>query len=162
VRCSHIYTNPAEVCEQRGLLVRPHHAHTCRDCPVNMCKGRLLQQHLAQHHASAAASTRVAYIGDGSNDLCAARTLRPQDVVFARAGFALDRLLADQQHWEEPEQQQGGQQQQQQQGGQQQPNRRRVAATVVRWASGHDVLAWLRDNAGGSDAVGGVVQQPDG
>jgi 2-hydroxy-3-keto-5-methylthiopentenyl-1-phosphate phosphatase len=38
---------------------------------------------------------RVAYAGDGANDLCPALSLGPDDVVFARKGHSLERLLAE-------------------------------------------------------------------
>lgn len=38
---------------------------------------------------------RVVYCGDGANDLCPALGLGPQDVVLARAGHALERLIAE-------------------------------------------------------------------
>ncbi len=38
---------------------------------------------------------RIVYCGDGANDLCPALSLTPSDVVLARAGFALDRLISE-------------------------------------------------------------------
>lgn len=35
------------------------------------------------------------YCGDGANDLCPALALGPQDVVLARAGHTLERLIAE-------------------------------------------------------------------
>lgn len=32
-------------------------------------------------------------MGDGGNDLCPAQSMGPEDVVFVRAGYALDKLL---------------------------------------------------------------------
>lgn len=66
-----------------------------------MCKRQILQAH--QHSLAAAAGgssgrrapLRVAYVGDGGNDLCPAQSLGPQDVVFVRAGYALEKLLQD-------------------------------------------------------------------
>jgi pyridoxal phosphate phosphatase PHOSPHO2 len=37
----------------------------------------------------------VLYVGDGGNDLCPAQSLGPDDVVFVRAGYALEKLLQD-------------------------------------------------------------------
>jgi hypothetical protein len=39
--------------------------------------------------------TRIAYAGDGANDLCPALSLSRNGVVFARKGYALERLLAE-------------------------------------------------------------------
>jgi hypothetical protein len=39
-------------------------------------------------------TARVIYCGDGHNDLCPALSLGPGDVVLARQGHALERLIA--------------------------------------------------------------------
>lgn len=93
--CSHVYTNPAAVSQQGQLLVSPHHSHHCTACPVNMCKRQVLQQHLHSLSSSSGQQVRVAYVGDGGNDLCPAQSLGPSDVVFVRAGYALEKLLKD-------------------------------------------------------------------
>jgi pyridoxal phosphate phosphatase PHOSPHO2 len=82
---------------QGQLLVTPHHNHACGACPVNMCKREILQMH---HHSlttgrSEPGSLRIAYVGDGGNDLCPAQSLGADDVVFVRAGYALDKMLQD-------------------------------------------------------------------
>ena len=38
---------------------------------------------------------RIVYCGDGANDLCPALSLTPSDVVLARAGHALARMIAE-------------------------------------------------------------------
>lgn len=59
-----------------------------------MCKRQILQLHRSRHQAGAAA-VRMLYVGDGRNDLCPAQSLGPDDVVFVRAGYALEKLLQD-------------------------------------------------------------------
>lgn len=82
-----------------------------------MCKRVILQEHKerSQHQYD-----RILYVGDGSNDLCPAQSLGPNDIVFVRAGYALDKLLQD----------------------------AAVAATVtaevVRWQTGIDILRRLQ------------------
>lgn len=49
---------------------------------------------LAALRASAPRARRVVYCGDGANDLCPCLGLGPQDVVLARAGHDLERLIA--------------------------------------------------------------------
>ncbi|KAG1661655.1 hypothetical protein FOA52_007536 [Chlamydomonas sp. UWO 241] len=70
------------------LVVRPHHAggcaHRCATCPPAMCKGREVRA----LHASGSAR-RVAFVGAGCTDVCAAAALRVDDVVLARRGGAL-------------------------------------------------------------------------
>ena len=77
------------------LVIEPRHdyeacgAHGCALCPRNLCKGRELAALRA-----AAPGRRVVYCGDGANDLCPALALGPHDVVLARAGHPLERLLS--------------------------------------------------------------------
>lgn len=57
------------------LRVQPYHPadqqpHACANCPVNMCKGVILDE-LRREHPSA----RVLYIGDGGGDFCPATRL---------------------------------------------------------------------------------------
>jgi len=62
--------------------------HSCPLCPQNMCKGnevRAIRQ--------AGKHKRIVYVGDGSNDVCAALALGPGDVVLARTGFPLAKYL---------------------------------------------------------------------
>ena len=80
------------------LVIEPRHdweacgAHGCRLCPANLCKGRELAVVRAAHPGR-----RIVYCGDGANDLCPALALGPQDVLLARAGHALERMVAERQ-----------------------------------------------------------------
>lgn len=119
LHCSKVYTNPAVVKEQGQLLLEPYHSHTCQTCSVNMCKRTILQDHKRAVQAPYS-SARVAYVGDGSNDLCPAQSLGPHDLVFVRAGYALDKLLSDA------------------------AVASTVQAEVVRWHTAHDILGRLQ------------------
>lgn len=93
--CSHIYTNPATVSPLGQLLVQPHHTHACGACPVNMCKRHILQTHWQGLADSLQQGPRIVYVGDGGNDLCPAQSMGPEDILFVRAGYGLDKLLQD-------------------------------------------------------------------
>ncbi len=109
--------------------------HQCSTCPVNMCKGEIVQRlrhgyyHLLNsrdytHSDSGtvamamvdsvidgsqtfnsknkengeeqeAPSPQVIYVGDGSNDFCAAKQLASDDYLFVRRGFRLEKLISD-------------------------------------------------------------------
>jgi hypothetical protein len=81
------------------LVVAPRHnaaasgPHACPLCPANLCKGA----ELAALRAAAAPGRahKVVYCGDGANDLCPALRLGPNDVLLARAGHSLERLVAE-------------------------------------------------------------------
>lgn len=69
---------------------RKHGSHGCPLCPANLCKGRELDAMRA-----AVPRRKVVYAGDGANDLCPALCLGPEDVVLARAGYPLERLILE-------------------------------------------------------------------
>ncbi|EFN52947.1 hypothetical protein CHLNCDRAFT_137320 [Chlorella variabilis] len=87
---------PAAPAVAHRLVIEPRHdhracgSHGCSLCPANLCKGA----ELAALRASAPRARRVVYCGDGANDLCPCLGLGPQDVVLARAGHDLERLIA--------------------------------------------------------------------
>ena len=137
-----VHTNPATLCaEGRRLTVRPHETspHGCAlACPPNMCKGKRVRAIAGAGSGeggegrSRPKGLRVAFVGDGGNDFCAAASLQRGDAVFARRGMRLDRLLMEQ---EEQQKHEGG-------------SSKVVVAEVVRWDSGDEILEWLRTNWG--------------
>jgi pyridoxal phosphate phosphatase PHOSPHO2 len=91
---SDIHTNPATVAGDGGLVrlapaVPPDAPHGCPLCPPNLCKGAVLRG----WRTAAAAGQRFFYVGDGGGDVCACLQLNADDVVFARAGWPLDKEL---------------------------------------------------------------------
>jgi hypothetical protein len=111
------------------LVIEPRHdaevcgAHGCRLCPANLCKGRELAALRAAHP-----DRRIVYCGDGANDLCPALALGPQDVLLARAGHALERLVAERQ-------------------ADSSGDGHRVAAAVHSWASHEDLFRLVQQHA---------------
>eukprot|EP00049_Salpingoeca_infusionum_P013486 m.251886 g.251886 ORF g.251886 m.251886 type:complete len:247 (-) comp15463_c0_seq1:3526-4266(-) len=93
----HVITNPASHDESGTLRVTwympdGHKCERCAACP-NLCKGQTMSELV-----SAKAPHRSIYVGDGSNDFCAALSLGENDVVLARTGFSLAKLLTDNAH----------------------------------------------------------------
>lgn len=84
--CKHNITRVTVTPFNDGVAV-PHHG--CQRCPLNLCKGELLLK-LAEKYTRAI----VVYVGDGSNDLCAADKVLHPGYVLPRAGFALHKILA--------------------------------------------------------------------
>jgi 2,3-diketo-5-methylthio-1-phosphopentane phosphatase len=119
-----VHTNPAALCARgERLSLTPHEpaapGHGCPRCPPNLCKSkrlRLIVEEVAGAKTTATARPKIAYVGDGGNDACPAASLQSGDVVFARKGMALDKHLS----------------------------KVAVAAEVVRWESGEEILSWLR------------------
>jgi 2,3-diketo-5-methylthio-1-phosphopentane phosphatase len=120
-----VHTNPAALCDRgERLSLTPHEApspgHGCPRCPPNLCKSKRLRLIVDEIGGgatmTATARPKIAYVGDGGNDACPAASLQKGDVVFARKGMALDKHLS----------------------------KVAVAAEVVRWESGEEILSWLR------------------
>lgn len=87
-----VYTNPA-VFDRSGCL-QIEHFHTqdwCNLSTINLCKGHILDMHISDQKKLGVSYETVAYVGDGTNDLCPTLRLKSKDVVFPRTGF---RLLA--------------------------------------------------------------------
>ncbi|GLI67566.1 hypothetical protein VaNZ11_011792 [Volvox africanus] len=99
-----IHTNPAVIDPATGRIrVSPYHGvdpgsvappHSCPRCHPNLCKRAALQGLLEEQATRGVLYRQVVYVGDGRNDLCPCLALRPNDVVMARSGFALHKLLA--------------------------------------------------------------------
>ncbi len=64
------------------------HGHGCSLCPASLCKGRELRAVRQQ-----GAFRRHLLIGQGSEDVCPAMQLGPEDCVLARRGHALAAFL---------------------------------------------------------------------
>ena len=64
-------------------------------CPVTgrkLCKENALKDFIAQKNNQ---YDEMAYVGDGSNDFCAARTLGIKDIICPRQGYTLDKMLQE-------------------------------------------------------------------
>lgn len=63
--------------------------HGCHSCASNLCKGEVVDCFLNVDYAR----WRVVYVGDGGNDYCPVLRLGEDDVVLAREGFPLHKLI---------------------------------------------------------------------
>lgn len=86
-----IFTNPAFFPETGGpLTIAPYHHQTeCSLSSVNLCKGKVLCDYLAQTNLY----SQCIYIGDGRNDLCPILRLSVKDLACARVGYSCAKLL---------------------------------------------------------------------
>lgn len=88
-----VFTNPAKFNEQGYMEVQRHHSHKCHQCPVNLCKKKVLELYLSECSDGGVEYHRIFYVGDGGNDLCPTSCLRQHDVVMPRKGYTLEKLL---------------------------------------------------------------------
>jgi hypothetical protein len=93
-------SEPLPPSHQRLSVRYYHHNAFCSRCPLNLCKGSVLQQHILAKHpitdqAGAPLDRCVLYLGDGGGDVCPSLLLGPRDHVLARSGgFALLQTLS--------------------------------------------------------------------
>ena len=84
------FTNPAHFNENGCLLIEYYHTQDwCDRSTVNLCKGHILDSYIEKRAKESIQFKTVAYVGDGTNDLCPSLRLRAQDVVYPRIGFSL-------------------------------------------------------------------------
>ncbi|XP_013402729.1 pyridoxal phosphate phosphatase PHOSPHO2 [Lingula anatina] len=85
-----VYTNPAEFDCNGCLRITNYHTQDwCDLSTINLCKGHILETHIAKQKSNGIQYQKIAYIGDGSNDLCACLKLGQDDLIFPRRGFRL-------------------------------------------------------------------------
>ena len=117
---SKVYTNPAWFDDDDCLQLRPYHTQDwCDLSTVNLCKGHILDTHIKESKEKGTEYSMIAYVGDGSNDLCPSLRLRSQDLVFPRKGYSLIKKIAALESGA-------------------------LKAKVIPWSSGHDILAVLK------------------
>lgn len=93
---SNVYSNPGTFDEKDLLTIRPFHKQTtCRMSQMNLCKGQVLEEHIARHTAAGGNYDKVFYVGDGNNDYCPITKLRAEDFGCGRMGFKLEKLLKE-------------------------------------------------------------------
>lgn len=88
-----VFTNPASIDARGYVNVRCFHAHDCQQCPVNLCKRRVLHDFREKQAQADVHYERICYIGDGGNDFCPVRELKEGDIAMPRKGFTLEKLL---------------------------------------------------------------------
>ncbi|KAF6024937.1 hypothetical protein EB796_016774 [Bugula neritina] len=89
-----IYSNPAEFDEGGKLILHQfHHQTSCNQCPVNLCKGAVIKEHIESMRKAGTLYSTVCYTGDGENDFCPSLRLTENDYVFPRATFPLEQML---------------------------------------------------------------------
>ncbi|XP_072927822.1 phosphoethanolamine/phosphocholine phosphatase-like [Hemitrygon akajei] len=121
-----IYTNPSCFDNNNTFTISPYHSHMCEQCPINMCKRKILHDHLVQRAEEEVEFEKIFYVGDGTNDFCPSVALTPTDFIFPRKNYPLDSLISKIKMTE--------------------PSA--IQAQVVPWESGEDILLFLEDCTG--------------
>ncbi|CAF0887821.1 unnamed protein product [Adineta ricciae] len=89
-----IFTNPAYFNkDEQCLIVEQYGQQTCPTCPSNMCKREIIEKYVRTKFDE---PVPVVFIGDGHNDVCAAKCLKKDDLVCARSGYRMAKELKQQ------------------------------------------------------------------
>lgn len=90
-----VFTNPAKFDSTGCLTIKYYHTQDwCSLSSRNLCKGHILEEYIAERAQDGHSYDFVAFVGDGSNDLCPSLRLRQQDAVFVRKGYRLHGMLS--------------------------------------------------------------------
>ncbi|KAK2146398.1 hypothetical protein LSH36_611g03012 [Paralvinella palmiformis] len=117
-----VYTNPAYFNEEDCLKLDFYHTQDwCDLSTVNLCKGHILESHIKNQKKKGILYDIVAFVGDGTNDLCPCLRLKNvHDLIFPRVGFSLIKKIEDPQVESS------------------------VVGKVIPWRSGFDIISALK------------------
>ena len=119
-KVNEVYSNPAEYDSKGCLTIKFYHTQDwCQLSSKNLCKGHILDKFIEHKANKGVLYEKIAFVGDGSNDLCPSLRLRSQDLVFARKGYRLEKCIV-----KRPED---------------------MKANVVIWNDGHNILEVLKE-----------------
>lgn len=97
--CHKVFTNPAHFDEKGCLKIQYYHYQDwCQLSTVNLCKGQILESHIGTRKGEGVEFSQVAYIGDGTNDLCPCLKLSKTDLIFGREGYRLLKEIKKTEH----------------------------------------------------------------
>lgn len=88
-----VFSNPASIDARGYMSVRCFHAHDCQQCPVNLCKRKVLSDFKESQAKAGVHYERICYVGDGGNDFCPINDLNEGDIAMPRKGYTLEKLL---------------------------------------------------------------------
>merc|ERR1719369_3283 len=117
-----VFTNPARW--QGGkLCIEPfHHQEVCKLSNVNLCKGQVMEEFLAECRKKNRRFSFIGYVGDGKNDFCPGLRLSESDVLFVREGYTLQNVIKEDEE-------------------------NKVKSDVCYWTSGKTILAKLKEKS---------------
>ncbi|XP_067647984.1 pyridoxal phosphate phosphatase PHOSPHO2-like [Eurosta solidaginis] len=90
-----IYCNPSEITDCGELVVSAYH---CVECPYskrNLCKRRVMEDFVRLQRDLHINYDRVIYVGDGKNDFCPSLSMCPCDLMCARKGAWLEKIIEE-------------------------------------------------------------------
>ncbi|XP_039281243.1 probable phosphatase phospho2 [Nilaparvata lugens] len=90
-----VFTNPAFFDTADLLNIEPYQNQDfCKISERNLCKGHVLETYISDRQRENVFFNHLAFVGDGSNDLCPSLRLSHGDFIFPRENYALSRKLS--------------------------------------------------------------------
>ncbi len=84
----------SEMKDDGTMIMTPNTESNCDFCGTHPCKYSMLKQYLKEKNLETKYKNMF-FICDGFNDFCLGRYLLKEDVLFVKAGQALDKMLKD-------------------------------------------------------------------
>ncbi|XP_014604555.1 PREDICTED: probable phosphatase phospho2 [Polistes canadensis] len=122
---SKVFTNPAHVSDDGMIKINMYHVQDfCKLSMINLCKGHILENYIKERLEEKIHFKRIAYVGDGKNDLCPVLRLSENDLAFPRIDYPLLKKLKKYQTKDIIQ---------------------TVKATIIPWSNGHEILRYLNN-----------------
>lgn len=113
-----VFTNPAHVSDDGMIKIKMYHVQDfCELSMINLCKGHILENYIKERLEAGIHFKRIAYVGDGKNDLCPVLRLSENDLAFPRMNYPLLKKLNEYKTNET----------------------HKVKATIIPWSKGSDI-----------------------
>ena len=88
-----VLSTPATITDEGKIVIKNYPENWIGPCPVTgrkLCKENVLKDYI---HRKNNQYDELVYVGDGSNDFCAAQTLGIKDTICPRQGYTLEKML---------------------------------------------------------------------
>ncbi|XP_043272960.1 pyridoxal phosphate phosphatase PHOSPHO2-like [Venturia canescens] len=91
-----VFSNPASFDDTGLLMIDMYHMQDwCKLSEINMCKGHILEDYIKRRSEEGIEFQKIAYVGDGRNDLCPILRLSAEDLAFTRNNYSLAKILKE-------------------------------------------------------------------
>ena len=90
-----VLSTPATITDDGKIVIKNYPENWIGPCPITgrkLCKENVLKDYI---HRKNNQYDEMVYVGDGSNDFCAARTLGIKDIICPRQGYTLEKMLKE-------------------------------------------------------------------
>ena len=94
-----VLSTPATITDDGKIVIKNYPENWIGPCPITarkLCKENVLKDYIYRKNNQ---YDEMVYVGDGSNDFCAAQTLGMKDIICPRQGYTLDKMLQEEEEF---------------------------------------------------------------